>query len=157
MTASSDLSKIILPFIQQYRGQRLLLAGELANKTLHKVQDTRSHTLATPFTLAQLTTLPPIDIAIISDVVESLTKVDATQWLAALRNQHAQHLLLIVEQRNVNTNWQLADYLALGFKKRGEFDCYALYSYAIEDYQFKKEWLNSRYWANPDNFDKYRW
>ncbi|MBT3504715.1 MAG: hypothetical protein HN475_02960 [Piscirickettsiaceae bacterium] len=157
MTDLSDLSKIILPFIQQYHGQRLLLAGELAKKTLSKVQDTRSHTLTTPFSLAQLNTLPPIDIAIISDVIENLTKVDATQWLATLRNQYAQHLLLIVDQQRAEPSWQLTDYLALGFKKRGELNGQLLFSYAIEDYQFKRDWLNSRHWANPENFDKYRW
>ncbi|MFT7234560.1 MAG: hypothetical protein ACI9QV_000122 [Methylophagaceae bacterium] len=157
MTASSDLSKMILPFIQQYRGKSLLIAGELAKKTLINEQDTRSHTLTTPFTLAQLTSLPLIDIAIISDVIENLSKVDATQWLATLRNQYAQHLLLIVNQQQTESSWQLTDYLALGFKKRGEIKGRLIFSYAIEDYQFKKEWLNDRYWANPENFDKYRW
>ena len=157
MTASSDLSKMILPFIQQYRGKSLLIAGELAKKTLINEQDTRSHTLTTPFTLAQLTSLPLIDIAIISDVIENSSKVDATQWLATLRNQYAQHLLLIVNQQQTESSWQLTDYLALGFKKRGEIKGRLIFSYAIEDYQFKKEWLNDRYWANPENFDKYRW
>jgi len=157
MTASSDLSEIILPFIQQYRGQSLLLAGKEAKKTSSKMQDTRSHTLTTPFTLAQLATLPPIDMAIVSDVVETLNRADATQWLATLRNQYAQHLLLIVNQREQQETWSLNDYFALGFKKRGERNGQLLFSYAIEDYQFKKEWLNSRHWANPENFDKYRW
>jgi hypothetical protein len=157
MTASSDLSKIILPFIKQYRGKSLLVAGELAKNTLNTVQDTRSYTLTTPFTLTQLETVPTIDIAIVSDVIENLNKVEATQWLATLRNQYAQHLLLIVDQQQVESNWQLTDYLALGFKMRGQISQYQLFSYAIEDYQFKKEWLNSRYWANPENFDKHRW
>ena len=157
MTASSDLSKIILPFIKQYCGQSTLIAGDLAKKTLNTVQDTRSYTLATPFTLAQLETLPTIDIAIVSDVIENLNKVDATQWLATLRNQYAQHLLLIVDQKQIFSDWALTDYFALGFKKRGQINHYQIFSYAIEDYQFKKEWLNSRYWANPENFDKYRW
>lgn len=154
---SSDLSKIILPFIQQYRGQRLLLAGELAKKTLINQQDTRSHSLTTPFSLAQLSELPLIDIAIVSDVIENLSKLDATQWLAMLRNQYAQHLLLIVNQHQADPGWQLTDYLALGFKKRGEIQGHLLFSYAIEDYQFKKDWLNDKYWANPENYNKYRW
>ncbi|MDT8372118.1 MAG: DUF6231 family protein [Gammaproteobacteria bacterium] len=32
-----------------------------------------------------------------------------------------------------------------------------LFSYAIESYQPKHDWLNSRFWANPENYDKYRW
>ena len=157
MTASSDLSKIILPFIKQYCGQSILIAGDLAKKTLNTVQDTRSYTLTTPFTLAKLEALPSIDIAIVSDVIENLNKVDATQWLATLRNQYAQHLLLIVDQKQSCSDWGLTDYFALGFKKRGQINHYQIFSYAIEDYQFKKEWLNSRFWANPENFDKYRW
>jgi len=157
MAALSDLSKIILPFIQQYRGQSILIAGDLVKNTLNTVQDTRSYTLTTPFTLAQLETLPTIDIAIVSDLIENLNKVDAVQWLSTLRNQYAQHLLLIVDQKQFRSDWVLTDYFALGFKKQGQINHYQIFSYAIEDYQFKKEWLNSRYWANPDNFDKYRW
>lgn len=156
MTLPSNLSKCILPFIQQYSGQRCLLVGELAQMTSIMAQDTRSHALATPFTLKQLSELPPIDMAIVSDLVEKSAKVVALECLAALRNQYAQRILLLVNEQQ-NTHWQLTDYLGLGFKKRGEFDGYGVYSYAIEDYQFKKDWLNSRYWANPDRFDKHRW
>lgn len=31
------------------------------------------------------------------------------------------------------------------------------WQFNIFDYKHKPDWLNSRYWANPENYDKYRW
>jgi hypothetical protein len=39
----------------------------------------------------------------------------------------------------------------------GTQDGLQVFSYAIENYQLKKDWLNSRFWANPQHYDKYRW
>jgi len=158
MTVSSDLSKIILPFIEQFKGRQQLIAGDIANTACQGMHDTRSHSLTTPFKLDQLTTLPLIDVAIVSDLVESLPPQQAVQWLSKLRNQYAQHILMIVNESESQSHcWALTDYLALGLKRRGQVANFTLYTYEIENYQFKKDWLNSRYWANPENFDKYRW
>jgi len=158
MTVSSDLSKIILPFIEQFKGRRQLIAGDTANLVCQGLQDTRSHTLTTPFKLKQLDTLSLIDVAIVSDLIENLPQQQAVQWLSKLRNQYAQHILIIVNETQCqHPHWTLTDYLALGLKRRGQVADFTLYTYEIENYQFKKAWLNSRYWANPENFDKYRW
>jgi hypothetical protein len=53
--------------------------------------------------------------------------------------------------------WQFADFLGLGFKLHFQDDDNQIFFYAIESYQIKKDWLNARFWANPENFDKYRW
>lgn len=156
MTESASLSTLITPFIEHYRGQRLLLVGERVQQALTTDQDTRSHKMTTPLSRQALADTPPCDMAIISDLVESLPKTEAIECLAALRNQYVQKILLIVDPSSA-ASWQLSDYLALGFKQRGQAEGLLYFSYAIEDYQFKKDWLNSRYWANPENFDKYRW
>ncbi len=156
MADLSELSRILTPFIDQYRGQDLLLAGQLCQFDLMEQQDTRSYVLTTPFALSQLSDLPYLDLAVVSDVVETLTKQHAMQWLATLRNQYTARMMLIVDQNKAH-HWKLTDFLALGLKKHAQYDNFILYSYAIENYQFPKDWLNSRFWANPSNFDKYRW
>lgn len=156
MADLSELSRILIPFIDQHRGQNLLLAGQLCQFNLMGQQDTRSYALTTPFALSHLSDLPYLDLAVASDVVESLPKQQAIQWLATLRNQYTARMMLVVDQ-NKTHHWELTDFLALGLRLHAQYDNFVLYSYAIEDYQFPKDWLNSRFWANPDNFDKYRW
>lgn len=158
MSTSLDLATILSPLIKQFQHQSLLLAGDIAINSCKEWQDTSPHILKTPFSIQQLADLPTIDLAIISDITETLPKTAAMQWLGLMRNAHAQHIIVISEiTRSTQQGWQLADYLALGMKHIAVVGNYHLYSYAIETYQPKRDWLNSRFWANPDNFDKYRW
>jgi len=158
MTTSSDLSKILSPLIAQSHCKSLLLAGETVINSCKELHDTRSHQLTTPFSLEQLTEQVTIDLAIISDLIETLPKQEAIQWLSMVRNRYAQHLVLIVNRKvAVQQEWQIADYLALGLQQHGTESNYQLFSYNIESYRPKRDWLNSRFWANPENYDKYRW
>jgi hypothetical protein len=158
MAISSDLSKIILPFIEQFPADAIIVAGETAINLSKDLHDTRSHTLTTPFTLEQLVDVPISDVAIISEVTETLTKELATQWLGILRNRHVSHLIVMTEaEKAKQQGWQLSDFLALGFMLQGTYDKTHVFTYAIESYQPKRDWLNSRFWANPENYDKYRW
>jgi len=158
MTTSSDLSILLSPLIAQPHCKSILLAGETAVNSFRDLQDTRSHTLKTPFSLEQLNDQARIDLAIISDLIETLPKQEAIQWISMVRNRHAQHLILITNSERANQQgWQIADYLALGLQQHGSHNDYQLFSYNIESYRPKHDWLNSRFWANPENYDKYRW
>jgi len=102
--------------------------------------------------------MPAINVAIISDIIENLPQQQAVQWLSKLRNQYAQHILIIADDaKSKQQGWTLTDYLALGLRCRGHIESFTIYTYEIEHYQFEKDWLNSRHWANPENFNKYRW
>jgi uncharacterized protein DUF6231 len=158
MTIPSDLSKIILPFIEQFHSKTIIVAGETAISLSKELHDTRSHTLTTPFSLEQLADLPAMDLAIISELTETLTKELATQWLCTLRNRHVSHIIIISESdKATQQGWQLTDFLAMGFKQQGTHGNSHVFSYAIESYQAKRDWLNPRFWANPENYNKFRW
>jgi hypothetical protein len=158
MSISSDLSKIILPFIQQFQSKTILTAGETAITLAKEVHDTRSITLKSPFKLTQFQSLSLVDLAIISDLIESHSKEIATQWFGILRNRHAQHIILITDKNKaVAPGWTLADFLALGLRLHHSSDDLQIFTYAIENYQPHHDWLNSRFWANPENYNKYRW
>lgn len=49
--------------------------------------------------------------------------------------------------------------LAMGFEKVAAWHESQLTLYLFQLYAYKSppEWLNSRYWANPELFDKFRW
>ena len=155
MTSFSELSLILSPLVCQHQPDSVLIVGDAARHLYENQQDTRTQVLSSPFSLEQLTTLTPITLAIVSDVVETMSKTQAIEWLAMLRNRHTQQLIIIVDSKQCD--WQLVDYLALGLNKIACHEQYQCFAYAIESYRPKRDWLNSRFWANPENFDKYRW
>lgn len=158
MTACSELSIILSPLIGQFQPTSLLIVGETAFDSYQPLQDTRSQVLKTPFKLEQLTNITPIDLAIISDITDTLPKPQAIEWLGLLRNGHAPHIIVIAEmEQSTQQGWQLADFLALGMHRVGSANNYQIFSYAIESYRPKRDWLNSKFWANPENYGKYRW
>ena len=137
----------------------MLLAGDLAAACVQVHQDTRSRRLTTPFQQQQLTDLDTVDVAIISDLTETMSVSDGQKWLGSLRNVFAPHMILISDvEKAQQQGWQLTDFLALGLHLvASSKDGLQVFSYAIESYQPKREWLNSRFWANPENFGKYWW
>lgn len=145
--------------MDQFKPRSLLIAGGVAETCLEDTQDTRSTTLTTPFKQSQLSEIDPVDVAVISNLTESLERGPGQQWLGTLRNLFAPHIILISDPQKAEANgWQFADYLALGLEHfAGSEEGLQVFSYAIEDYQPHHDWLNARFWANPENFDKYRW
>ncbi len=111
-----------------------------------------------PFQLNKLKKSSAYDLVIISEITDFLSKREATEWIGTIRNYHSTHIILITDRiASRLKGWQFSDFLALGLKLMGSTDHEDIYSYAIESYQPKKDWLNNRFWANPENYDKYRW
>jgi len=158
MDSSSDLAIILSPLIKQCQPRSLLLAGDVAINSCQDWHATSSHLLELPFSIQQLADLPKIDLAIVSGITETLPKSQALEWLGYMRNAHAQRIIVISEiSPSIHPAWQITDYLGLGMKRLATINNYQLFTYAIENYQLKRDWLNNRFWANPENFDKYRW
>lgn len=153
------LSELLEPLLTAFAPKSLLLAGELAIASVQSRQDTRSRQLTTPFRQQQLHDLQQVDVAVISDLTETMPVAHGQQWLGSLRNVFAPHVILISDpEKSQQQGWQFADFLALGLHQVAISDSgLHLYSYAIENYQPKRDWLNSRFWANPENFGKYWW
>lgn len=158
MTAYSDLSTILSPLLTQFQPKSVLVVGETARDFYQDKHDTRSQVLTTPFNLDELSTITTVDLAIISEITDTLTKTQAVEWLGMIRNCYAQHIIVISDiELSTQQNWQLADFLGMGMKHVATTDTHQIFSYAIETYQLKREWQNSQFWANPENYDKYRW
>lgn len=159
MTDSVALSSLLAPFVHHFKPKSILTAGDTAAMCLQIDNDTKLQHLTTPFNQQQLQTLAPVDLAVISHLTESLDKAMAQQWLGMIKNRYAPHVLLISHPDIAkNQGWMFTDYLAMGFRHiGGTEDGLQIFSYAIENYQPKRDWLNSRFWANPDMYDKYRW
>lgn len=74
-----------------------------------------------------------------------------THGLTHLRDLLARRVLVVAYGD------QSAGLRALGFSQIEKIEDWELWQFNILEYKQIPDWLNSKYWANPENFDKYRW
>jgi len=108
-----------------------------------------------------LSTLPDyglFDLVLIKGLLESLSYEKAEHIIAQTRDSHAREMLLIVSK---SIEWKDTDLLGLNLRKVAELDqqneILQAWYFARDSYKKIPDWLNSRYWANPEMFEKYRW
>lgn len=95
-----------------------------------------------------------IDMVIVAQDIETLDRDQATQVIGQLRNVlNAQIIALLSNKAPLG----FQDMIGLGFKRESIESGLAIYTYDIANYNKKREWNNARFWANPQNFDKFRW
>ncbi len=114
------------------------------------------------------------EFAIVYDYLNHLDKNTALQRLGLLRNLYSHRIWVV----NNNSECQFNDFIGLGFhrqitfrelssetdnrltehplelKENNQVTCYG---YDLASYNHKRSWNNSKYWANPENWNKYRW
>jgi len=78
--------------------------------------------------------------------------------LSALRDLHARQLLAFVP---ASVEWTGDTLRALALQQQARFESgdglREAWSYDIRTYKAVPDWLNPRFWANPDNWGKFRW
>ena len=72
--------------------------------------------------------------------------------IGLIKNALSQKLIIFSSERNVNE-----DLLKLGLVKEFSEKGLCCHSYNLKTYNIKRDWNNSKGWANPENFKKYRW
>ena len=82
---------------------------------------------------------------------------EARALIAALRDLLARRMLVFVPENLLDDTALLG--LALNRQARFEVDGveWQAWSYDIRTYKAVPDWLNPRFWANPENWDKFRW
>lgn len=116
-------------------------AAQQAKKQSAQQSTERSTELATP-----------PSFGIIIDFLEHLAKPVAKQCLSQWRNRNGMHLWLAIDANH--SEWQLQDFIALGFQRQAQFPDKTIYEYDIANYNQRRAWNNPRYWANPEMWDK---
>ena len=95
-----------------------------------------------------------VDMVLIAEDMALLSKAQASQVIGQLRNiLNAQIIALISNESPLGFN----EMIGLGFKRESQEKDSATYTYDIANYNKKREWNNARFWANPQNFDRFRW
>jgi len=99
----------------------------------------------------------PYDLALVVGA-PTLAALPPATVLARLRDLYARHTLLLAEDGGAPAH---GDLMALGFVALGRYrhqdHGLRLYEVALATYKTTPDWLNSRDWANPRLWDKYRW
>ena len=95
----------------------------------------------------------------IAHLPNTLTASQALYLLSSLRDLHARQVLAFIPVDAFR--WQAADLLALGMQRHARFEqeqqLIEAWSFDIKTYKPVPDWLNPRFWANPENWNKFRW
>lgn len=96
-----------------------------------------------------------VDLVVLGENLNQLEHAKMIEVIGVLRNHLNAKMLILC---NEASTLSFSDMLSLGFKREEQDESgLMLYSYDIASYNKKREWNNSRFWANPENFNKYRW
>jgi len=113
--------------------------------------------------LEQVSTLGRFDFVFIFGVLEYLPKQVASAMLARLRDVHAKQLYTLAPIGKAwlkhTSFWEYNDLLGLGMERVNIYAKnglpLALLKFDLRTYKTTPEWLNSKYWARPELWDKY--
>jgi hypothetical protein len=99
------------------------------------------------------------DLALVLDCLEHLPKRDGLNLLGGIRNLNASRIAVLADLPA--SGWQETDFFSLALQASERFQrdeqVLTLFTYDLLDYKQVPDWLNSRFWANPENFGKYWW
>ncbi|MFK8067923.1 MAG: DUF6231 family protein [Gammaproteobacteria bacterium] len=132
----------------------------IADKTDQINFDQKRTTLITlnQISEGQFPKLKLFDFVLIKDLFEKMDEQKAESIIAQMRDVYARELLLIISESCFR---HASDLISLGLGKVAEFEqkgqLHQTWYFAIESYKRVPDWLNNRYWANPELYEKYRW
>lgn len=99
------------------------------------------------------------DLALVVDCLEHIDKRTGLQLLGGIRNLNASRIAVLADLQACD--WQETDFFALALQATERFQraeqTLSLFTYDLLDYKQVPDWLNAKFWANPENFGKYWW
>lgn len=112
---------------------------------------------------ARMDTLGKYDLAFVSHCLEYMDKTQADIVISKLRDLHSERLIVVIPiglgWSQHKSHWTHNEMLAFGLVHIGSHQHQNkpvhVYAFDLTTYKATPEWLNSRYWAHPEMFDKY--
>ncbi|MDX5371168.1 MAG: DUF6231 family protein [Pseudomonadaceae bacterium] len=160
--SSRTPQQALAALLDHHAPQRLLLVGASQLPAIDAFRQAHPDALLTQ---AEAGPLPaPLaaqryDLALIVDCLEHLPKRTALELLGGIRNLNASRLAVLVDLDACG--WQETDLFALALQASERFQregqTLTLFTYDLRDYKQVPDWLNAKFWANPQNFGKYWW
>ena len=142
--------------------ERLLVIGASSFPALQAFQDAHpgthiAHCTAGPLP-AELAA-QRFDLALVVDCLEHIPKREGLQLLGGIRNLNASRIAVLANLQACG--WQTTDFYSLALQTSERFardaQVLTLFTYDLREYKQVPDWLNARFWANPENFGKYWW
>lgn len=148
--------------LDQARPQQLLLVSASRPPAIdawHAAHGEAELTQAEPGLLDAKSAARRYDLALLVDCLEHLPLATGRELLGGIRNLNASRLAVMVDP--AACAWQPTDFYAMGLELSESFardeQRLLLFTYDLLHYKQVPDWLNARFWANPENFGKYWW
>ena len=148
--------------LDRYAPQRLLVVGASSFPALAAFQAAHPQVLvahAAPGPLPQDLGAQRFDLALVIDCLEHLPKRTGLELLGGIRNLNASRIAVLADL--TACDWKETDFFALALQSNERFQrdeqVLTLFTYDLREYKQVPDWLNARFWANPENFGKYWW
>jgi Family of unknown function (DUF6231) len=115
--------------------------------------------LASPGRLPEELAGRRFDLALVVDCLEHLSLREGQELLGGVRNLNSGRLAVLADLQA--SPWKETDFYALALQKTATFtreeQTLGLFTYDVRQYKQAPDWLNARFWANPQHFGKYWW
>ncbi|MEJ2059278.1 MAG: DUF6231 family protein [Acidihalobacter sp.] len=95
------------------------------------------------------------DCAVLAGALEQLPRSEGEHLISSLRDIYARRLYILVDA--ATDRWPARDLIAFGLSEVGRSETQVLYRYDVSTYKRTPDWLNPRFWAHPELWDKFRW
>ena len=147
--------------LERFTPQRLLLVGTRFPALDAFAQAHPQVTIATtaPGPLPAELAAQRFDLALLVDCLEHLPNRTGLELLGGIRNLNASRIAVLVDLGACD--WKDTDFFSLALQAGERFQrdeqVLTLFTYDLLDYKQVPDWLNARFWANPENFGKYWW
>lgn len=147
--------------LDRFTPQRLLLVGTRfpALDAFAQAHPQVSIETAAPGPLPGELAAQRFDLALLVDCLEHLPKRTGLELLGGIRNLNSSRVAVLADLRACG--WQETDFFALALSISERFQreqqILSLFTYDLREYKQVPDWLNARFWANPQNFGKYWW
>ena len=148
--------------LDRYAPQRLLVVGASNFPAPAAFQAAHPEALvaqAAPGALPQDLAAQRFDLALVIDCLEHLPKRTGLELLGGIRNLNASRIAVLADL--AACDWKETDFFSLALQSNERFQrdeqVLTLFTYDLREYKQVPDWLNARFWANPENFGKYWW
>jgi hypothetical protein len=160
--SSRTPQQALAALLDRYAPQRLLLVGASEFPALEAFQAAHPQTmvaLAAPAQLSAELAAQRFDLALVVDCLEHLSKPEGLRLLGGIRNLNASRIAVLTDP--AASGWSDTDFYSLALQATERFkrdeQVLKLYTYDLREYKQVPDWLNAKFWANPENFGKYWW
>lgn len=148
--------------LDSYAPERLLVVGASHFPALEAYKEAHPDVhvaQAKPGALPEALAGQRFDLALAVDCLEHLSKREGLELLGGIRNLNASRMAVLVDL--AACEWKETDFFALALQNNERFQrdeqILTLFTYDLREYKQVPDWLNARFWANPENFGKYWW